>query len=363
MLNGMYSGLGTIQKLADAETRCVTAENVYGEKGRGGMALPFECQEEVKCIGQTWYEGKAARDLGQGWKVRPCINLPACSTTTIMDAAGPGIIQHIWVTFREKFYRDLILRIYWDGQKYPSVEAPLGDFFCNAWGVRTKILALPINVNPCGGFNCFFPMPFRKRALITIENISPELCTGFFYAIIFSLTKAMKDDACFHAQFRRTNPLPYKQDYVIVDGIKGRGQYVGTFMAWQQNNKGWWGEGEVKMYIDGDKKFPTICGTGTEDYFGGAWGFEENYSAPFMGYPMGSCDGKSGNRHLIYRFHIMDPVRFKKDLKVAIQALGWRQEGRYLPLQDDISSVAYWYQTLPHNPFPPLPERDYLEAI
>ncbi|HQH13260.1 MAG TPA: DUF2961 domain-containing protein, partial [Candidatus Sumerlaeota bacterium] len=119
----------------------------------------------------------------------------------------------------------------------------------------------------------------------------------------------------------------------------------------------------IKVFLDGDKDYPTICGTGTQDYFGGAWCFQDNFSAPFMGYPMGSCDGKPGNRHLLYRFHIMDPIRFKKDLRVTMQAIGWRSEGRYLPLQDDIASVAYWYQTLPHNPFPPLPGRDELEII
>jgi hypothetical protein len=126
---------------------------------------------------------------------------------------------------------------------------------------------------------------------------------------------------------------------------------------------GWWGDGEIKVFLDGDKEFPTICGTGTEDYFGGAWCFGQNYSAPFLGYPLGACDGKAGNRHGLYRFHIMDPIRFAKDLKVTMQAIGWHSESRYLPLQDDIASVAYWYQTEPHRPFPALPNRDYLEVV
>jgi len=117
----------------------------------------------------------------------------------------------------------------------------------------------------------------------------------------YALTEVDKDDAYFHAQFRRTNPLQYLDDYAILDGVKGQGQYVGTYMAWQQNSTGWWGEGEVKFFIDGDAEFPTICGTGTEDYFGGAWCFGQNYSAPFLGYPFGACDGKAGNRHGLYR--------------------------------------------------------------
>jgi hypothetical protein len=318
-------------------------------------------QEEVKKIGQEWGKGNAARDLGTKWKVRPCIMIPSGKTETILDVQGPGIIQHIWITVDNTFHRDLIIRMYWDGQDHPSVESPLGDFFCTTWRTNVNINALPINVNPRNGMNCYFPMPFAKSARITIENRSPEDRRGFFYAITYAETEVDEDDAYFHAMFRRTNPLPYMEDYLIVDSIKGRGQYVGTYMAWQQNSTGWWGEGEIKFFVDGDKEFPSLCGTGTEDYFGGAWGFGENFSAPFLGYPEGSCDGRPGSRHGLYRFHIMDPIRFEKDLKVTMQAIGWRSEGRYLPLQDDIASVAFWYQTIPHNPFPKLGSRDELE--
>jgi hypothetical protein len=139
-------------------------------------------------------------------------------------------------------------------------------------------------------------------------------------------------------------------------------------MCWQQNNAGWWGEGEIKAFIDGDKEFATYVGTGTEDYFGGAWCFGENYSAPFLGYQdITAADGRGtnliGNRHVLYRFHILDPIRFEQDLKITMQAIGWRSEGRYLPLRDDISSVAYWYQLEPHAKFAPLGDRDSLEVI
>ena len=355
--------LSNITKLSNAVTRSISAENVYGAKGRGGMAEVGETpQPEVVKIGQKWDFCQAARDLGRGWKVRPCIGLPKQSTTTIMDIDGPGVIQHIWMTAGAEWYRDLILRMYWDGEATPSVEVPLGDFFCNGWKTRTNILALPINVNPSGGFNCYFPMPFRKHARITIENRAPK-DGGLFYTINYALSEVADDDAYFHAQFRRMNPLPYKQDYTILDGVKGRGHYVGTYMAWQQNSTGWWGEGEIKIFLDGDREFPTICGTGTEDYFGGAWCFEQNYAAPFLGYPLGSSDGKPGNRHGLYRFHIPDPIRFAQDIRVNMQAIGWGSEGRYLPLQDDIASVAYWYQTEPHATFPALGDRDKLEVI
>ncbi len=363
--NPLFGSLFGISHLSDAVTRSITAENVYGEKGRGGMAeVSATPQPEVVRIGQVWDGPNAcARDLGRTWKVRPCITVPGTSTVTLMDVDGPGVIQHVWVTVDSRSYRDLILRFYWDGETTPSVECPVGDFFCNGWKTRVNILALPINVNPSGGFNCYFPMPFRKHARVTVENRAPQDQGGFFYAINYALCDVGPGEACFHAQFRRTNPLPYKQDYVILDGVRGRGHYVGTYMAWQQNSQGWWGEGEFKAFIDGDTDFPTICGTGTEDYFGGAWGFGANFSAPFLGYPLGSCDGRPGNRHGLYRFHILDPIRFRSDLRVTMQAIGWRSEGRYLPLQDDIASVAYWYQTEPHAAFPPLGSRDDLEVI
>jgi hypothetical protein len=363
--NGANMNLGSIMKLSNAVTRSITAENVYGEKGKGGMAdLSIDPQAEVAKIGQKWDgPNPCARDLAKTWKIRPCITIPAGTTSVIMDVAGPGIIQHVWITVDPKRWRDLILRMYWDGETTPSVEVPVGDFFCNGWKTPTPILAQPINVNPTGGFNSFFPMPFRKQAKITVENRAPEDVQGFFYAINYTETDVDPDDAYFHAQFRRTNPLPYMEDYTILDNVKGIGHYVGTYMAWQQNSTGWWGEGEFKAFVDGDDAYPTICGTGTEDYFGGAWGFGATYTAPYLGYPYGNCDGKPGNRHGVYRFHIMDPIRFQKDLRVTMQAIGWRSEGRYLPLQDDIASIAYWYQTESHQPFPQLGDRDALEVI
>ena len=368
----MFDGLFGITRLSQAKTRLITAENVYGEKGKAGMAaLSDTPQPEVAKIGQVWGGPNAcARDLGQKWKVRPCITRPKGSTVTLMDVDGPGRIQHIWITVDPGCWRDLVLRFYWDSEKEPSVETPVGDLFCNGWKTRHNILALPINVNPSGGFNSYFPMPFRKHARITVENTAPEERHGFFYAFTFAQEPVGDDEAYFHAQFRRSNPLRYKEDHVILDGLRGQGHYVGTYMAWQQNSDGWWGEGEFKAFIDGDGEFPTLCGTGTEDYFGGAWGFCDSFTAPFLGYrdlsvqaQPGRGMGRHGNRHSMYRFHILDPLRFHQDFKATMQAIGWRSEGRYLPLQDDISSVGYWYQAEPHAPFPVLPDRDGLEVI
>ena len=360
-----------ITKRTSRKTRLITAENVYGEKGKGGMADPNgEPQSEVFCIGQRWESTGVCVGLGQKWKVRPCISLPSNEETTIMDVDGPATIRHIWITMDQEYLRDAILRAYWDNEEEPSIEVPIGDFFGCPFKKYVNITAIPFNVNPTGGMNCYLPMPFRKHAKITVENRNPKDLGGFFYAISYDLGEVGEDELYMHAQFRRTNPLKYKDDYVIADGIKGSGHYVGTQLGWQQNVQGWWGEGEIKIFIDGDEEFPTYCGTGTEDYFGGAWCFGQNYSAPFLGYKDLSTLGDHprefntvGNRHSMYRYHMMDPIYFDSDLKVTIQAIGWRSEGRFLPLQDDICSVAYWYQTEPHNPFPALGSRNDLESI
>jgi hypothetical protein len=248
----------------------------------------------------------------------------------------------------------------------------LGDFFACGWGEYAPISSLAICVNPGSAFNCYWPMPFHKRCRITIENLADETVT-VFYQINYALQEIPADAAYFHAQFRRTNPLPYKQTYTILDGVEGWGQFVGVYMCWGVNTRGWWGEGEIKFYIDGDTEFPTICGTGTEDYFCGSYNFEnkktkkyETFTTPYAGLcQVIQPDGvyQSQTRFAMYRWHIMDPVRFEKDLRVTIQALGWRADGRYLPLQDDLASVAFWYQTHPGKPFPTLPPRDYLEVL
>lgn len=311
------------------------------------------------------------RDLGLGWKISPSIIIPAESTFTLAEIAGPGAIQHIWMTSFPSHWRNLILRFYWDDEQIPSVEVPFGDFFCNGWCERTNVNSLPVAVNPAGGMNSYWVMPFRKSAKITVENRANEDVV-LYYQIDYTLTDVPEDAAYFHAQWNRSNPVKYKDVHTILDGVKGKGHYVGTYLAWQVNNTGWWGEGEVKFFMDGDKEFPTICGTGTEDYFGGAWNFEQpkgeycEFSTAYLGLPQVlKPDGlyRSQTRFGMYRWHVMDPIRFEEDLRVTVQALGWRSGGRYLPLQDDIASVAYWYQSEPHAAYPKLPGKDELEVI
>lgn len=362
--NGIESNMSNLFRLSDAKSRSISPENFTGEKGKGGMAT----------------EGtgsRASRDLGQGWKVSPSVRIKSKTTLTIAEMTGPGSIQHIWMTPTGN-WRHSIIRFYWDDEKEPSVEAPVGDFFGMGWGKYAPLNSLAVAVNPGSAFNCYWPMPFRRRCKITVENLSDNDMT-LFYQVDYILTEVPADAAYFHAQFRRVERLPYKQDYVLVDNIKGKGHFVGTYMAWEVHDNGWWGEGEIKFFMDGDTQFPTICGTGTEDYFCGSYDWDTKrkvaegvevveyteYTGPYAGLHQvirGDGHYQVMQRFGMYRWHINDPIRFEKDLRVTIQALGWRSDGRYLPLQDDIASVVYWYQTEPHASFPKFPSRDELDV-
>jgi D-arabinan exo alpha-(1,3)/(1,5)-arabinofuranosidase (non-reducing end) len=359
--DGLDSNLGNLYRLSNAQTRSISPENFTGEKGKGGMA--------------TEGTGKnAARDLGQGWKISPSACIRAHSIFTLADITGPGAIQQIWMTPAPlDKTRWFILRFYWDDETNPSVECPMGDFFACGWGRYCHISSLPVCVNPGSAFNCYWVMPFRKHCKITMENLDDRDMT-LYYQINYTLMPVPKDAAYFHAEFRRENPLKTPGLYTILDGVEGQGQYVGTYLAWGVHETGWWGEGEIKFYLDGDTKFPTICGTGTEDYFCGSYDFDTRgadgqshyteFTTPYSGLaqvirPDGHYDSQT--RFGLYRWHIRDPIRFQKNLKVTIQALGWQSGGRYYREQDDIASVAFWYQTEPHKKYPPLPSREELE--
>ena len=357
--SGLDMNLGNLHRLSHAQSRSISPENFTGEKGKAGMA--------------TEGTGKrCAEELGQGWKISPSVRIKARSTFTLAEIDGPGAIQQIWMTpapiDKTRFN---ILRFYWDGEAEPSIEVPLGDFFACGWGKYCQINSLAVCVNPGSAFNCYWTMPFRKKAKVTLENLDEKDMT-LYYQINYTLTDVPEDAAYLHAQFRRVTKLPYKSVYTILDGVRGRGHYVGTYLAWEVRSPGWWGEGEIKFYLDGDQEFPTICGTGTEDYFCGSYNFEnretrryQTFSTPYTGLAQvlpPDVIYLVGQRFGLYRWHITDPVRFEQDLKVTIQALGWRQDkpGLYLPLQDDIASVAYWYQTEPHARFPALPAKEDL---
>ena len=347
----------------NGRSRSINQENPYGEKGKVGMA---------------------ASDLGVGRKGSPCImGIAPGETKVLAEMEGPGVIQHIWITVAdrtEKDYfvlRDLVLRMYWDDEEFPSVESPLGDFFCCGFARDCVVNSAPIVVVPSRGFNCYFPMPFQKKARITIENQHKVEIPAFFYQVDYTLYDELADDvAYFHAQWNRERITELKKDYTILEGVRGKGHYVGTYMALATLERYWWGEGEIKMYLDGDTEYPTICGTGTEDYFGGSWSFasvengvtvENTYNTPYLGYPYFSReDSRVFNAYHMndtttergfYRWHIMDPILFDENIRVTIQQIGMCHKGMF-ERQDDVSSVAYWYQSEPHNPFKKLADRE-----
>lgn len=363
--NGLEPNLSNLSKLSDAKTRSISPENFTGEKGKGGMA-------ELKDADKRNVANAAneARDLGTGWKLNPFIIINPNETFTIAEMEGPGAIQHIWMTPTGN-WQFSIIRFYWDDETTPSVEVPIGAFFGMGWNEYAHLNSLPVTVNPGSAFNSYWKMPFRKKCRITVENLNDKEPMRLYYQVDYALSEVDNEEGYFHAQYRRSHPTEGSQ-HTILEGVKGKGQYVGTYLGWAVNNNGWWGEGEIKFFMDGDTKYPTINGTGTEDYFLGSYNFEnqktrqyQEFSTAYAGlHQVIRPDGvyKSQQRFGMYRWHIVDPIRFEKDLKITIQDLGWRHGGRYLPQQSDIISVAYWYQREPHAPFPKLPSRDKIEV-
>ncbi len=359
--DGLGLHLGNLWRLSPAQTRSISPENPTGAKAGGARAT-------------AGTGANAARELGEGWKISPSVKIGPGDTHVMADINGSGAIQHIWLTPTGR-WRNGILRVYWDWQEHPSIEVPVGDFFCCGWGQYAQVSSLAVCVNPGSAFNCYWEMPFKHNARITWTNTADDEMT-LYYQITYTETHVPEDAAYLHAQFRRSNPVARGDVHTIIDDVSGCGQYVGTYLAWGVNAGGWWGEGEVKHYIDGDTDYPTICGTGTEDYFGGSYNFEapdadghrtyKEFTTPYSGLPQVlRPDGRyrSQTRFGMYRWHITDPIRFQEDLRVTVQDLGWRKDGRYLQRQDDIASTAFWYQTLPSLQLYPLPGRDELEVI
>mgnify|MGYP000637465539 CR=1 FL=1 len=342
-----------LYEIKNLQSRAGTGENQRGEKGRGGMARG-------------------------GRKGCPSISpLRAGKTYTLLDAEGSGMVRRIWFTFPPNdpmAMRCIILRIYWDGQEQPSVEVPMGDFFGLPHGVNRDLQSEYIQVNAGTAYNCWIPMPFRKHARITVENDGEHDIAHLFYEVDYTLGDEIPEDAgYFHAQFRRQNPCPMHSDYTLLE-TTGKGVYLGTVLGVRSlYTESWWGEGEMKFYLDGDTDYPTICGTGTEDYFCGSYNFEnpqthqyQTFTTPYSGLcQVIRPDGvyASQTRFGLYRWHIADPVYFAEELRVTVQALGWRSGGRYLLLQDDMVSVAYFYLDRPACALPPLGSPDELEII
>ena len=283
-------------------------------------------------------------------------------THVVMDVKGPGEITHMWFTFLgpEKqgwapngsaSHQDMLLRIYWDGSAKPGVEAPLGDFFAGCFGKRSEVVSLPVVVEGGDSYNCFWRMPFRKSARIEIVNQGTQNINLLYYNIDWiKKDRISKDTPYFYAQYRQEYPARHGSDYLILD-TKGKGHYVGTVMAVRTRSPMWFGEGDEKIYIDGEEK-ASIWGTGTEDYFLSAWGLKKT-STPYFGVPYFDQWGIVGGHTSAYRWHINDPIVFNKGLRVTIEHMGWispdenpkRQTNSWNEREDDYASVAFWYQT------------------
>ncbi|MFO1512373.1 MAG: glycoside hydrolase family 172 protein [Verrucomicrobiota bacterium] len=288
--------------------------------------------------------------------------VPAGATHVLMDERGPGVITHIWLTFLgpepqdwakqgAANHQEMLLRIYWDGDERPAVEAPVGDFFANAFGKRSEVNSLPVIVEDADSYNCFWAMPFRKSARIEIVNQSEKQISLLYYNIDWlQKDRLPKDTPYFYAQYRQEYPVQAGEDYVILD-TKGKGHYVGTVLSVRTRSPSWFGEGDEKIYVDGEKK-ASIWGTGTEDYFLSAWGLKV-CSTPYFGVPYFDQWGIVGGHTSAYRWHLADPIVFNTGLKVTMEHFGWispDENPAYKAMswnerQDDYSSVAFWYQT------------------
>jgi len=294
---------------------------------------------------------------------------------TLADLKGPGIIKHIWITFPDEHPSwiskvgcanpsEIVLRMYWDGRGKPDVESPLGDFFAGGFGMRMTVESMPVQVENGRSYNCFWPMPFRKSAKIVITNESKKPLVALYWNIDWIQKESLPPDtAYFCAQYRREFPCKEGKDYLILDA-EGPGHYVGTVLSVRSRSPEWFGEGDEKIYIDGEEK-ASIWGTGTEDYFLCAWGLREA-SFPYFGVPYTEGWGEIGSKTIAYRWHITDPIVFTKSIRVTIEHYGWisadeRPDNKihgFTERTDDYASVAFWYQVGPSKEFATLPSAE-----
>jgi len=273
-------------------------------------------------------------------------------TRTLAKIEGPGAITHIWVTIasKDKYHlKNLVLRMYWDGEGTPSVESPIGDFFGLGHGEYYTFSSYPIQIGTSNALNCFWYMPFEKRALITITNEGTDVCRAFYYYIDYNKYDSIDTPLRFHAHYRQEYPCTEGKNYTFLEA-QGKGHFVGVSLSIHNRADGWWGEGDDMFFIDGEEK-PSLHGTGSEDYFCGAWCYGSAFSYLFFGCPLRG-EHKRGEKWNVYRFHILDPIPFQKSIRVSIEH---GHDAQPNSRTDDYSSVAYWYQTEPHVAFEPLP--------
>jgi hypothetical protein len=343
------SSLGDLAQPQEGRSMRATSTMRVGEVRRGGA--PKELDRDAEPRGDL--------DEASNWDN---FNVAPGETHVLLDAQGPGVITHIWITFLgpepqdwakkgSANHQEMLLRMFWDGRERPAVEAPVGDFFANCFGWRSEVISLPVVVEDADSYNCFWHMPFRKSARIEIVNQSDKPISLLYYNIDWiKKNKLPKDTPYFHAQYRQEYPVQKGRDYVVLE-TKGKGHYVGTVLAVRTRSPAWFGEGDEKIYIDGEAK-PSIWGTGTEDYFLSAWGLKTT-STPFFGVPYFDQWGIVGGHTSAYRWHLNDPLVFNTGIKVTLEHFGWiapdenpiNKSTSWNEREDDYASVAFWYQT------------------
>ena len=312
------------------ESRSISFENPTGAKGAGG---------------------KKASNLGVGRKGRPARHIKPGETVTLCDIEGPGVIRHIWMTTRGEpvNLRSMVIRAWWDGQEHPSIECPLGDLMGIAHGQVKAYQSAVHSVGRKAGMNIWLPMPFNTRTKLTITN-DGEKGSGLFYQIDYTINdKLPAEFGRLHVLFRRENPTTLKKDFELLPKREGKGRFIGSVMGIRALSSNWWGEGEVKVYLDGDTEFPTICGTGAEDYVGLSWGMQDT---PFL------YNGASLNENgyvSMYRWHLPDPIYWNKDARITIQQIGYKKVEWLYERQDDWSAATFWYEPVPSAPLPEFP--------
>ena len=311
------------------ESRSISFENPTGARGEGG---------------------KTASKLGVGRKGSPFKIFEPGDMVQLCDITGPGTIRHIWMTTRRdpENLRSCIVRVYWDDQTYPSIECPVGDFMGFAHGKAMPYHTAVHSVGEKAGMNIWLPMPFSKRARITYTNEGTKK-TGLYYQIDYTLgEKYPADVGRLHVLFRRENPTTLAKDFELLPKRTGKGRFIGSMIGVRSLQEKWWGEGEMKVYLDGDTDFPTICGTGAEDYVGLSWGMQQT---PFF---YNGCSFNQDGYISMYRWHLPDPIFWNQECRITIQQIGYNKG--LVERQDDWSCASFWYEPIPSEPLPEMPE-------
>lgn len=310
--------------------------------------------------------GQAASPLGVGRKGSPARLLAPGQEIELANIKGAGTIRHIWATTFPvpEFLRGAVIRFYWEGQEHPSVEAPLGDFFGFAHGKAIAYESAVHSVGEKAGMNTWLPMPFSKSARVTITNELPQPMP-FFYQIDYTHGEQHADDiGRLHVNFARQNPTRKAQDFTLLEKRQGRGRYLGTVIGVRPSDDNWWGEGEMKAFIDGDQDFPTINGSGAEDYVGLSWGLQQNAFQYNGASWVENGDTTTTGRISMYRWHVLDPILWKEDIRITIQQIGHNGNapttfeaylGDLYEREDDWSAATFWYESIPSAPLPTMP--------